>query len=261
MRDPYLTLPSTHRVRPHIVDSSRGSAWTARFLQDLVRLKPYEDTTTGKHRHLFLIDTFNVPEFDILDNFIESFEFSAQRKIFWNLEKEDLELRMSESSAVTGTEKRIFGRFRFSETLSDIYGGDGMKCDNLMLGGSDYLIDDSLETVYTSCIINHTQPGILYATILTSPERKAGRRDRPELANRIISCVWLCNSGYFHREYEWFCGRYRSKCNRERCRVNPEPDESTPWSTRHPLEGDVRWKELAVKDVCQLFHSQNRPGA
>jgi hypothetical protein len=253
-------LPRIAYIRT-VLESDRDSEETTRFLQRFVRQPSNKQTSNGQPRHRFLFSAFNIVDAHILDICIADFATSTQTRPFLDVEKEDLELRMSSTFAASNAGKRVLGRCKTNGIRTKLCGDSDKECDELMLEESDYLIDGCLEFGYTDWFFNHVQPGIPQDTMLTNPDYDVSRHDHSGLHNRIEFSVWSRNSGCFHGNPEWRCGGCGGKCKRGRCRLNPPPDTPAPSYAKLPPCGSVQWRDLTAADICLLFWRQTRPGA
>jgi hypothetical protein len=253
-------LPRIAYIRT-VLESDMDSEWTLRFLQRFVRQPSNKQTPNGRTRHRFLFSAFNATDANILDICTANFATSTQTRPFLNVEKEDLELRISTSFAASKAGKRVLGRCETNGIRTKLCGDSDKECDELMLEESDYLIDGCLEFGYTDWFFDHVQLGIPQDTMLTNPDYDVSRHDHSGLHNRIGFSIWSRNSGCFHGNPEWRCDGCGGKCKRRRCRLNPPPNTPAPLYARLPPRGSVQWRELTTADICLLFRRQTRPGA
>jgi hypothetical protein len=240
---------------------------TYNFLANYVKQKSPDDLLSAP-KHRFLFGASNSFDTHMLDIFLCDRHVPSKYPYghFGNLQRSDLELRMSECQAATGSGRRIIERCSEGGIPTTISGADDAECDAIMLEECDYVIDQWVESSFESSAWywNTARPGIRQDTLLTNPKYDMSKHDvsKTRLSRRYAGYGWKASSGGMHGNGgDWRCRDCGGKCKRGKCRINPGEDREVPEWKRLPAKGSAAWKDITADEACRKMRYQRLPGA
>jgi hypothetical protein len=261
--------PSTTRVAyiRTTEDPNREYAHTRSFLESWMRQRRPTDTL-DRPRHRFLFGAFNACDAHILDIFLSDRILPSPylTGVFANIQRSDLELRISQSQASTGAGKRLLERCAAGGIAAVINSTDDTECEERMLQECDYFIDRWCEQSF-EWYWNTAWTGRPQNSVLTNPKynmKMYHDYSKRRLTYRYAGHGWRAHSGCSHGNGSWRCDSCGGKCKRGWCRVNPgEETEVAEWA-RLPARSNIEWRSLSADDVCRMMkfqHWRSQPSA
>jgi hypothetical protein len=260
-RDTIIDMPSIRRAYIRTVEEpDKPYDQTYQFLETFVKQRRPDDALNGP-RHVFLFGGSNTHDAHIFEVF-RSYYIVGRSSRYDDLQRSDLELRMSESRAATGAGQRVLERCDADGIRVVISGATDSECNDGMLQDCDYVIDRWTWENY-SWFWNTARPGVPQETVLTNPKYDMSKHDvsKIRLGNRYAGYGWKANSGCSHGNGgSWRCRGCGGSCKRGRCRVNPPAEESGPEWMMLPDKRSIEWRELTANDACMRMLQQRIPG-
>jgi hypothetical protein len=233
---------------------------TYQFLETFVKQRRLGDALNGP-RHRFLFGASNTHDAHILEVFRTN-HIVGRTSRYDDLQRSDLELRISESHAATGAGRRVIDRCDADGIRVVVSGATDSECEDGMLQDCDYVIDRWAWDNY-SWFWDTARSGVPQDTVLTNPKYDMSRHDvsKTRLGNRYASHGWNANSGCSHGNGgSWRCRDCGGKCKRGRCRINPPAEKLGRGRIMLPDKGSVEWRELTANDACMRMPRQRVSG-
>lgn len=237
---------------------------TYEFLRDHMRQqRPELWNSRPKHRYVF--GASNTFDENILDVLLETIPYDPNIISFRDIQKSDLELRMSEARASTGPGQKILRRCTAGGIQAVVDGKDDDECDANMLEQCDYLIDVWTTYHYLDWYWKYAWTGKVEDNMLTNPYYNVGQHDKSKtrLRDRYNGYAWRESSGGCHgtsKTREWRCSKCGAKCKRDQCKRYPFDELPIFKWTKMPERGSEEWKDLTANDVLEQLRMQKWSG-
>jgi hypothetical protein len=226
---------------------------TRQFLSFFIKQKR-PDEAPEVLRHRFLFGASNAYDAHILDIFLSDHIVPSPYRYgeMANVQRSDLELRISATHAASGAGKRLFERCGAGGIQVVVSGADDAECEEIMLQECDYIIDRWIQDG-SSWYWNTARTGMPQNTMLTNPKYDMSKHDvsKSRLRNRYAGHAWTASSGGWHGSCgDWTCPECGGKCKRNKCKVNPGGERPTPEWCLLPDKGSPEWRNLSAADAC-----------
>ncbi|KAH4048536.1 hypothetical protein HBH49_159920 [Parastagonospora nodorum] len=240
----------------------KGSDHLRQFLGMYMKQRnPHDPVEIPRHR--FVFGASNAVDAHMLDLFLSDWILpSHSTREFANIQRSDLELRLSEPQAGTGEGKRLIERCSKGGIEVVVSGADDAACREIMLQESDYVIDRCVEG-NAAWYWNTARSGVRQDNALTNPKYDMAKHhdvSKTRLQRRYAGHGWTANSGCSHGNGGGFaCVGCGGKCKRWKCRVNPGVERVGAEWARLPAKGSVDWRELSAEDACFRMQYQRLP--
>jgi hypothetical protein len=227
---------------------------TRQFLSMFIKQKRPEETIEVP-RHRFLFGASNASDAHVLDIFLSDHIVPSPYRYgdMANLQRSDLELRISVAHASTGSGRRLFERCSVGGIQVVVSGADDTECEETMLQESDYIIDRWIQDGPSSWYWETARTGTPQDTVLTNPKYDMSKHDvsKWRLRNRYAGRGWTATSGAMHGNGgDWACARCGGRCKRRKCKIDPsEASLIAEWCLL-PDKGSAEWRSISAADAC-----------